>query len=276
MGARFSGFYPVPRPAPSFDQIMRHIPRKRFGQNFLIDTQIVADIVSAVHPDRDDLLVEIGPGLGALTHPLLRLLDHLHVVEIDRDIIERLRQAFPKKKLTIHEGDALQFDFSTLGQGLRVIGNLPYNISTPLLFHLSRFSRSIHDMHFMLQKEVVERMVAVPSSGEYGRLSIMLQYRFDMESLFIVPPSCFEPAPKVESAVVRLLPRAQSLVEPDKEKLFAAIVSAAFSQRRKTLRNTLRDHLQPADYERLELDPAQRAENLSVAQFVKITQYLST
>jgi|SRR5687768_2243692 len=253
---------------------MNHIPRKRFGQNFLIDPAIVADITSAIDPCDNDLLVEIGPGLGALTRPLLQALDHLHVVEIDRDIIERLRHEFPKEKLTIHSGDALEFDFFTLGKELRVVGNLPYNISTPLLFYLSRFSEYIRDMHFMLQKEVVERMVAMPSTGEYGRLSVMLQCRFKMESLFVVPPESFRPPPKVDSAVVRMVPLAQPLVQPDQEKLFAGIVSAAFSQRRKTLRNTLRDYLKPGDYLALEIDSGQRAENLSAAQFVTIADYL--
>lgn len=247
---------------------MPHIPRKRFGQNFLVDPHVVMDIVRAIHPCKGDLLVEIGPGLGALTRPLLRSLDHLHVVEIDRDIVERLRREFSEKNLTIYQGDALEFDFGALGPNLRVVGNLPYNISTPILFHLSQFAENIRDMHFMLQKEVVARMVATPSTPDYGRLSVMLQYRFQMEQLFIVPPECFQPAPKVESAIVRMIPRGERLMEVSKEKVFASIVSAAFSQRRKTLRNTLRDYLKPEDYAALEIDSNQRAENLSVAQFV--------
>ena len=256
--------------------MMAHIPRKRFGQNFLVDPAIIADIISAIQPRDDDLLVEIGPGLGALTHPLLRTLNHLHVVEIDRDIVKRLQQQFPSEKLTIHAGDALEFDFATLGKNLRVIGNLPYNISTPLLFHLSQFSEHIRDMHFMLQKEVVERMVAKPSTSEYGRLSVMLQCRFEMKLLFIVPPESFHPPPKVDSAVVRMAPLTKPLVQPGKDKLFAGIVSAAFSQRRKTLRNTLRDYLKPEDYVALKIDSGQRAENLSVAQFMTITNYVDT
>ncbi len=255
---------------------MAHIPRKRFGQNFLVDPAIIADIVSAIQPCDDDLLVEIGPGLGALTHPLLRTLNHLHVVEIDRDIVERLRQQFLRQKLTIHAGDALKFDFAALGKNLRVIGNLPYNISTPLLFHLSQFSERVRDMHFMLQKEVAERMVAKPSTAAYGRLSVMLQCRFEMKLLFIVPPESFHPPPKVDSAVVRMAPLTKRLVQPGKDKLFAGIVSAAFSQRRKTLRNTLRDYLKPEDYVALEIDSGQRAENLSVAQFMAIADYLGT
>jgi 16S rRNA (adenine1518-N6/adenine1519-N6)-dimethyltransferase len=254
---------------------MQHMPRKRFGQNFLIDTEIVADIISAIHPASDDLLVEIGPGLAALTRPLLQTVDHLHVVEIDRNIVEHLQQQFAGDKLTIHSGDALEFDYASLGQNLRVVGNLPYNISTPLLFHLSQFASSIRDLHFMLQKEVVERMVAFPSSPHYGRLSVMLQCRFEMEQLFLVPPESFRPMPKVESAVVRLIPRRQPVIAPNREKLFANIVSTAFSQRRKTLRNTLRQYLTSEDYAAIEIDPGLRAENLSVAQFSHITDHLS-
>jgi 16S rRNA (adenine1518-N6/adenine1519-N6)-dimethyltransferase len=178
--------------------------------------------------------------------------------------------------LTIHSGDALEFDYASLGQNLRVVGNLPYNISTPLLFHLSQFADSIRDMHFMLQKEVVERMVAAPSTRDYGRLSVMLQCRFEMEQLLVVPPESFHPVPKVESAVVRLIPRPQSAIPPDRGELFADIVSAAFSQRRKTLRNTLRHYLTSEEYPAIEIDPGLRAENLSVAQFRDIADYLST
>ena len=254
---------------------MRHIPRKRFGQNFLVDPRITEDILRAIQPAGDELMVEIGPGQAALTRPLLRALNHLHVVEIDRDLVERLRREFPRENLTVHSGDALAFDFSVLGKDLRVVGNLPYNISTPLLFHLSQFADYIHDMHFMLQKEVVARMVAGPSTPDYGRLSVMLQCRFTMEQVFIVPPGCFRPVPKVESAFVRMLPHRQPLVPADRETLFANIVFAAFSQRRKTLRNTLRDYLKPEDYTALEIDPGQRAENLTVEQFMAIAEYVS-
>ncbi len=254
---------------------MQHTPRKRFGQNFLVDSQTVADIIRALHPRREDVMVEIGPGLGALTRPLLQSLEHLHVVEIDRDIVKRLGDEFSAKKLTIHAGDALKFDFSSLGENLRVAGNLPYNISTPLLFHLSRFADNIRDMHFMLQKEVVARMVAKPSTSDYGRLSVMLQYRFEMEQLFIVSAECFRPPPKVESAVVRMIPLRKPLIEASQEKLFAKIVSAAFSHRRKTLRNTLRNYLKPDDYLRLEINPNLRAENLSIAQYAAITNHLN-
>jgi 16S rRNA (adenine1518-N6/adenine1519-N6)-dimethyltransferase len=253
---------------------MQHVPRKRFGQNFLIDPATITAIITAIHPESSDLMVEIGPGLGALTRPLHRSLDHLHVVEVDRNIVERLQQQFAGNKLTIHSGDALEFDFASLGQNLRVVGNLPYNISTPLLFHLSRFADSIRDMHFMLQKEVVERMIAVPSTPDYGRLSVMLQCRFEMEQLLVVPPESFNPVPKVQSAVVRLIPLRPPAIAPAREKLFADIVSAAFSQRRKTLRNTLRHYLDPEDYGAIGIDPGLRAENLSVVKFKDIADYL--
>jgi 16S rRNA (adenine1518-N6/adenine1519-N6)-dimethyltransferase len=250
-----------------------HIPRKRFGQNFLTDQGIIQAIVRAINPQPGDVMVEIGPGLGALTDPMLKILPHLHVVEIDRDIIARLENNYPKAKLTIHAGDALKFNFSALGERIRVIGNLPYNISTPLLFHLGEYVGNIIDMHFMLQKEVVERMVAAPSTPEYGRLSVMLQYRYAMELQFIVPPDAFQPAPKVESAIVRMIPYAV-LPHPAKdETLFGAIVTAAFGQRRKVLRNTLKAYLDNAGFEALGIDPGLRAENLSVAEFVAIANY---
>ncbi|SDH79737.1 16S rRNA (adenine(1518)-N(6)/adenine(1519)-N(6))-dimethyltransferase RsmA [Nitrosomonas sp. Nm132] len=253
---------------------MKHIPRKRFGQNFLVDFQIIAEIIQAIRPSRGDRLVEIGPGLGALTRPLLQMLDHLEVIEVDRDIVERLRREFTEDELTIHSADALKFDFSQLGSSLRIIGNLPYNISTPLLFHLNQFCSHILDMHFMLQKEVVERMVAIPSTPDYGRLSVMLQNRFEMEQILTVPAESFRPIPKVQSAIVRMLPLMQPIVPVEEEPLFAKVVSAAFSQRRKTLRNTLRDYLRPADFDGLGLDSGLRAENLSVEQFAAIANYV--
>lgn len=257
----------------------QHIARKRFGQNFLIDRQVVADIVSAVAPGRHDCVVEIGPGLGALTDPLLERLDHLHVVEIDRDIIARLRPRYSPQRLTIHEGDALAFDFSALapagGKGrLHVVGNLPYNISTPLLFHLAGFADHVYDMHFMLQKEVVERLVAEPGTSDYGRLSVMLQYRFVMDWLFSVPPECFAPAPKVDSAVVRLIPRPARELAARDEARFAALVAAAFAQRRKMLRNNLKGLVDGAGFERLGIAPTARAEELSVDDYVRIANAL--
>ncbi|MFT3963092.1 16S rRNA (adenine(1518)-N(6)/adenine(1519)-N(6))-dimethyltransferase RsmA [Propionivibrio sp.] len=251
----------------------KHIARKRFGQNFLIDAQVIGGIVAAVAPQRDDLVVEIGPGLGALTEPLLQRLDHLHVVEIDRDIVARLRQRFPADRLSIHAGDALAFDFGSLaaaGRKLRVVGNLPYNISTPLLFHLAQFVDRVYDMHFMLQKEVVERMVAEPGSADYGRLSVMLQYRFVMDWLLDVPPESFDPAPKVDSAVVRLIPRAPGELAARDAARFAALVAAAFSQRRKMLRNTLKGSVDEALFARLGIAPTARAETLSVADYVRL------
>lgn len=254
---------------------MRHVPRKRFGQNFLTDESVIAAIVVAIAPQPRDLLVEIGPGLGALTRPLAVLLDHLHVVEIDRDIIARLRIEFPAARVTVHEGDALKFDFSALGNRLRVIGNLPYNISTPLLFHLAQHAGAVHDLHVMLQKEVVDRMVAAPSSSEYGRLSVMLQYRFEMERVLDVPPTAFHPVPKVESAVVRMMPFAPLPHRARDEDRFAAVVTAAFAQRRKTLRNTLKVYFGAADFARLGIDAGLRAQDLSVADFVKLADYAS-
>lgn len=257
-----------------------HKAKKKFGQNFLVDEQIIADIINAIHPEPDDNMVEIGPGLGALTRPLLKRLNRLHVVEIDRDIISRLESDYPpdntgkKHKLIIHAGDALQFDFAILQAPLRIAGNLPYNISSPLLFHFAAYAEHIADMHFMLQNEVVERMVAEPSTPEYGRLSVMLQYRFSMEKLLDVPPVSFRPAPKVDSAIVRMIPLPVSEIPVRNEKLFAAIVRTAFGQRRKTLRNTLRGYLDETDFEKLAIDPQLRAENLAVADFIKAANYL--
>jgi 16S rRNA (adenine1518-N6/adenine1519-N6)-dimethyltransferase len=252
-----------------------HKAKKSFGQNFLVDQNIIADIVRAIHPEPDDNMVEIGPGLGALTRPLLKLLNTLHVVEIDRDIIARLKTDYPQDKIVIHEGDALKFDFSTLAAPLRIVGNLPYNISSPLLFHFSDYAARITDMHFMLQNEVVERMVAEPSTPEYGRLSVMLQYRFYMEKLIDVPPQSFRPAPKVDSAIVRMIPIPADQITVQDEALFAKVVSAAFGQRRKTLRNTLKGRMAEGDFEQLGIDPQLRAENLGVAEFASITRLLS-
>ncbi|AEJ01803.1 Ribosomal RNA small subunit methyltransferase A [Nitrosomonas sp. Is79A3] len=254
---------------------MHHNPRKRFGQNFLVDQQIIAQIINEIYPQKGERIIEIGPGLGALTRPLLHVLDHLEVVEIDRDIVAKLEKEFSQEKLTIHATDALKFDFSALGEKLRIIGNLPYNISTPLLFHLSQFSEQILDMHFMLQKEVVERMVGMPSTPDYGRLSVMLQYRFDMEHVFSVPAESFRPIPKVESAIVRMVPRSQSSRAVKDEALFSQIVLAAFSQRRKTLRNTLHHFLKAEDFSVLGIDPGLRAENLPVEKFIAIADFLA-
>ena len=249
---------------------MRHVPRKRFGQNFLTDESVIAAIVDAIAPQPRDLLAEIGPGLGALTRPLARALEHLHVIEIDRDIIAWLRTEFPTTRVTVHEGDALEFDFTALGAPLRVVGNLPYNISTPLLFHLARHAGAIRDIHAMLQKEVVQRMIAAPSSSEYGRLSVMLQYRFEMESVLEVPATAFDPVPKVESAVIRLTPYSRLPHPARDETAFGKIVAAAFSQRRKTLRNALKGYFGAADFERLGVDAGLRAQDLGIADFVRL------
>lgn len=254
---------------------MKHIAKKRFGQNFLTDQAIISSLVDAISPKTNDLMVEIGPGLGALTQPLMQQLEMLHVVEVDRDIITWMEKTYVQKKITIHNSDALKFDFSSLGSAIRVVGNLPYNISTPILFHLLDNVASIIDMHFMLQKEVVERMVAEPSTAAYGRLSVMLQYRLQMEYLFTVPPEAFDPAPKVESAFVRCVPHASLPYPADDEALFARVVTAAFGQRRKTLRNTLKGLLDDDGFKDLNIDSQHRAENLSVADFVKISNYLS-
>lgn len=279
----------------------RHIPRKRFGQHFLVDSGVIGAIVAAIAPARDDLMVEIGPGLGALTRPLLERLDRLHVVELDRDIVARLRRDRAAEKLVIHEGDALRFDFAALadlpapvigaslsparggeaqprgprgggdtGTGwgaLRVCGNLPYNISSPLLFHLAGFAPRIRDLHFMLQKEVVLRMVATPSTPDYGRLSVMLQRRFRMVHLFDVPPAAFDPPPKVDSAIVRMAPKRADAMTALDEAVFAGVVGAAFAQRRKTLRNALKDMVDEAAFEAAGIDPGRRAEELSLVEF---------
>ena len=252
---------------------MQHIARKRFGQNFLVDREIIDAIIAAIAPQSSDHMVEIGPGMGALTRPLLERLEHLHVVEIDRVIAARLIREFPASRLRVHVTDALRFDFSALGENLRVVGNLPYNISSPLLFHLTCFVSRIRELHVMLQKEVVERMVAAPSTTAYGRLSVMLQYRYVMEKLMDVPSHAFRPAPHVESAVIRMLPRVPSELQAKDESLFARIVSSAFSQRRKTLRNTLSGYLAREDFAALSIDPGWRAQNLTSGDFARIANY---
>ena len=235
-----------------------HTPRKRFGQHFLHDPRVLARIVDAVAPSRKDFLVEIGPGEGALTRPLLQKVPHLEVIEIDRDLAASLRSV---EGVTVHEADALEFDFTAFPTGIRLVGNLPYNISTPLLFRLARFAGRVRDMHFMLQLEVVERMVAVPSTPEYGRLSVALQARFRMQKLFNVSKGAFRPPPRVESAVVRLEPLAEPLwINED-------LLRQAFSARRKQLRNALPD----VDFARAGIDPKLRPENLSPADYARLS-----
>jgi 16S rRNA (adenine1518-N6/adenine1519-N6)-dimethyltransferase len=253
----------------------QHIPRKRFGQNFLQDVHVIESIVHAVNPSATDTVIEIGPGLGALTRPLMARVPCLHVVEIDRDIISRLRKEFTEQRLMIHEGDALKFDFASVEGPLKIVGNLPYNISTPLLFHLAEFGDRVIDMHFMLQKEVVDRMVAEPSCTDYGRLSVMLQYRFYMETILAVPPGAFWPPPKVDSAVVRMIPAAGRCGVARDVLMLEKVVAQAFAQRRKTLRNNLKGLLDDAAFALLDIDATQRAENLSVEQYVAIANHLT-
>ncbi|MEO8855658.1 MAG: 16S rRNA (adenine(1518)-N(6)/adenine(1519)-N(6))-dimethyltransferase RsmA [Burkholderiaceae bacterium] len=261
-----------------------HSPRKRFGQHFLTDATIIHAIVRLIAPQPSQFMVEIGPGLGALTQPLLERLGHLTVIELDRDLAARLRL---RSDLTVIEADVLKVDFAQLrevpsAQGhapdepsngaariapLRIVGNLPYNISTPILFHLFASADAIADQHFMLQKEVVERMVAAPATAAYGRLSVMLQWRYQMESMLSVPPGSFEPAPRVDSSVVRMLPK-RDLADLDSARL-AEIVKVAFSQRRKLLRHTLGEWLQSHSFEG-RFDLQRRAEEVSVAEYVAL------
>ena len=231
--------------------------------------------MASLDPQPDDNLVEIGPGLGALTGPLLERVKHLTVIEIDRDLAVRLAAEHPAERLTLHTTDALEFDFASLGTNLRVVGNLPYNISSPLLFHLMQYDAALRDITVMLQKEVVERMVAAPATSEYGRLSVMLQVRFRVERLFRVSAGAFRPAPKVDSAVVRLIPLRQARPHLVDDALFARVVAAAFGQRRKTMRNALRTLASEADLERAGIAPGARGETLSVGDFVRLTNALA-
>ena len=234
-----------------------HRPRKRFGQHFLHDPRVLARIVEAINPAKEDFLVEIGPGEGALTTPLLQKVERLHVIELDRDLAAQLSD----ERLQVHQADALEFDFAQFPRAMRIVGNLPYNISTPLLFHLARYAERVRDMHFMLQLEVVERMVAAPSTPQYGRLSVALQARFRMKKLFNVSKGAFRPPPKVESALVRLEPRS-TLLEIDED-----LLRRAFSARRKTLRNALRG----VDFAAAGIDPGLRPENLSPEDYARLS-----
>ncbi len=250
---------------------MKHQPRKRFGQNFLQDQAIIQRIIACINPQTGDNLLEIGPGYAALSAPLIEYLGHLKVVELDRDLIDWLHSKFSTKQLTIYSGDALKFDFSELGPELRVVGNLPYNISTPILFHLAEFS-NIKNMTFMLQNEVVERICAKPSTKAYGKLSVMLQYKFKCVKLLDVPPESFYPQPKVDSAIISLTPRQDYPWQALDKLALARVVGAAFVKRRKTISNSLSDLLRPAQLEELSIDPSLRAENLSIDDFIKISQ----
>ena len=251
-----------------------HHAKKRFGQNFLHDTSVIERIIRSINPLPTDNLIEIGPGLGALTAPLLSKLGHLRVIELDRDVIPHLRKnCGDHPHLEIIMADALKVDYGSLAPAdtkLRVIGNLPYNISTPILFHLLNFSDRIRDMHFMLQKEVVDRMAATPGDEAYGRLTVSLAARTEVKKLFTVGPGAFQPAPKVDSAIVRLTPRPPSFEIVD-AKLFDQIVSAAFSQRRKTLSNGLKHLMTAKQIEAAGIEPGIRAERLSAAEFARLT-----
>lgn len=255
-----------------------HIPRKRFGQNFLHDSAVIYDIIAGIQTRPDEHWVEIGPGQGALTEPLLKAGIHLDVVELDRDLVALLKDKFKKyPNLQIHSDDALHFDFSALAenhQKLRIIGNLPYNISTPLMFHLLNNASCIEDMHFMLQKEVVDRICANPGSKKYGRLSVMMQYYCATELLFEVLPESFDPAPKVMSAVVRLVPHLKPPVQINTIAGLNTVVTEAFSQRRKTLRNSLKKLIAEEDIIALNIDPALRAENISLNDFARLSNLL--
>ena len=251
---------------------MKHIPRKRFGQNFLTDQNVLHDIIRVIAPAASDTMVEIGPGQGAMTALLLPHLSSLHVVEIDRDLVAMLQKKFSPDRLILHAGDALQFDFGSLqpAQGkLRIVGNLPYNISSPLLFHLARYAPLVEDQHFMLQKEVVQRMVAPPGGKDYGRLSVMLQWRYQMELLFIVPPSAFDPPPKVDSAIVRMRPIASPLA--CEQARLEQVVMQAFSQRRKVIRNSLGGLFTEAQLISAGIDPQARPETIALEQYVALT-----
>lgn len=255
----------------------KHQAKKRFGQHFLSDAHIINLIIKHIQPKPDDQMLEIGPGLGALTKPILPMLNHLQVIEIDRDVINHLTH-IGGDKLTIHNVDALKVDLDKItdpDKPLRVIGNLPYNISTPLIFHLLETAPRISDMHFMLQKEVIDRITASPGTKDYGRLSVMVQYRCDTEYLFFVGPESFSPPPKVDSAVVKLIPWVEKPFTATDEAMLSNVVTQAFSQRRKTLRNTLKKLIDADQLITLGIDPTQRAETLSVSQFVAISNRIS-
>jgi len=255
--------------------VQNHRPRKRFGQNFLADAHYVRRIVAAIDPKPGDNIVEIGPGLAALTGDLVSRAKRIAAVEIDRDLAARLRERFADG-LDLHEADALEFDFATLGTDLRIVGNLPYNISSPLLFRFVQHADRVRDVHVMLQKEVVSRMAADPGTADYGRLTVMLQAAFRIERLFVVPAGAFRPAPKVESALARLVPLDKDKPSIADQALFARVVAAAFAQRRKTLRNALSSLSSAEDFARAGIDPALRGEALSVADFVRLANTLTT
>ena len=252
---------------------MRHRARRRFSQNFLVDRACIDRIVRSIAPSRGDHLVEIGPGLGALTEPLLDAVERMDAIEVDRDAARALEERFAGQSLSIHCVDFLEFELASLGSELRLVGNLPYHISTPILFAVDQSRDCVRDCHFMLQREVVDRMVAAPASADYGRLSVMLQCRWTIQKLFDVPPTVFRPQPKVWSSVVRMLP--EQTVAISDATLFYRIVEAAFSKRRKTLRNALRGIAVEDDFIACDIDPGRRGETLSVADFAGLANQLS-
>lgn len=255
---------------------MRHSPRKRFGQNFLQNQHVIDDILRAINPQPDDNVLEIGPGLGALTQPLLRRLQRLSAVEIDTDLQQYLSELpIAQGKLNLIGADALTIDYNQFGNHLRVVGNLPYNISTPILLRLLQFSAFIEDMYFMLQKEVVDRMAASPGTKAYGRLSVMLQYHCEVEHLFDVPPEAFNPQPKVDSAVVRLMPYRTSPYAEVALKDLERLVASAFAMRRKTLTNNLKGIVSLSDLNALGIDGSKRPEQISVAEYVQLAKFVS-
>lgn len=260
-----------------------HFARKRFGQNFLVDQSVIDSIVDTIAPKRGERMVEIGPGLAALTAPLIERLatpeSPLHAVELDRDLIGRLEKRFGDL-LTLHAGDALAFDFGALAlegdkPSLRIVGNLPYNISSPLLFHLTTFAPKVIDQHFMLQDEVVDRMIAEPGTKDFGRLTVMLQYRYVIDKLIDVPPESFNPPPKVNSAIVRMIPFAPHELPGVDNTVLGEVVLAAFSQRRKMLRNTLGSYRDKIDFDAIGFDLSRRAEDVPVAEYVNLAQRVS-
>jgi 16S rRNA (adenine1518-N6/adenine1519-N6)-dimethyltransferase len=255
--------------------VSKHRPRKRFGQHFLIDPGVINAIVDAIAPDENDVIVEIGPGSGAITVPIAKRCGHLHAIELDRDLAARLRTQFAgSERVSIHEADALSFDYSTLGSKLRIIGNLPYNISTPLMFHLLEQRDFISDMHFMLQKEVVDRMASEPGSKAFGRLTIMLGCYLDIDGLFDVDRSSFDPPPAVTSAIVRMRPKPSADIHIKDGHFLSGLVAAAFSKRRKTLRNALKSYATEDDLRALDIDPGLRPENIAISDWVALSNHL--
>ena len=251
-------------------------PRKRFGQHFLTDRHYLERVVAAIAPRAGDNLVEIGPGPGALTAELARVVRPLHAIEIDRDLAAQLRERFAADEVTVHQGDALDFAFESLPAPLRVVGNLPYNVSTPILFRMAALADRLRDGVFMMQKEVVERMVAAPGTPDYGRLSVMLQYRFEMALAVRVPPGAFTPPPKVDSAVVRMVPLGADRPRAKDEALFARVVSGAFSHRRKMLRSALRGIIESETFAAARIDSTRRGETLSPAEFITLADAAAT